>query len=207
MLSKREIGSVILAVIVIAVTANFLKFQSLPGILLSVFIIILLYVAAEKIAAYYLEAETETRIWALQKSSFKKGEFSSMGLPLGVILPVIVSLITLGNVFWMASLVFEVKPKASRSAKRHGLYSFSEMTESHIGLIAAAGVFIMLLAAVAGYLLGFNTFAKFAIFYAFFNMIPLSDLDGNKIFFGNTVLWSFLATLVLIGIGYVFFLT
>ncbi|MGA2130417.1 MAG: hypothetical protein ABSG05_02265 [Candidatus Pacearchaeota archaeon] len=207
MLGKREIGTIILATVVLAVTINFLKFQSLLGILLAVFIIIVLNVAAKKVAAYYLDSEAETRIWNFEKSGYRKGEFSYMNIPLGIIIPILVAVVTLGNIFWMAITVFDVKPKVSRAAKRHGLYSFSEMTEYHIGLIAAAGIFITLVAAVVGYLIGFSTFAKLSIFYAFFNMLPISELDGNKIFFGNTVLWSFLATLVLIGVGYVFFLT
>ena len=99
----------------------------------------------------------------------------------------------------MASLVFDVSPKVYRAAKRHGLYSFSEMTEYHLGIIAASGIIINLAAAIIGYLLGFSDFARISIYFTFFNMIPLSDLDGNKIFFGNTVIWSFLASLVVIG--------
>jgi Zn-dependent protease len=106
----------------------------------------------------------------------------------------------------MACLVFDVKPKIYRAAKRHGLYSYSEMTESHIGLIAAVGVIASLVFAVIGYLMGFSEFSRLSIYFAFFNMIPISDLDGNKIFFGSLILWSFLAALVLIGLGYVFFL-
>jgi hypothetical protein len=37
-------------------------------------------------------------------------------------------------------------------------------------------------------------------------MLPIADLDGNKIFFGSIVIWSFLAVLVLIGLGYIFLL-
>ena len=102
----------------------------------------------------------------------------------------------------MASLVFDVKAKAYHAAKRHGIYSFSEMTEEHIGRIAAAGIFVNLVLAIAFYFIGgdFGTlFAKLNILFAFFNMIPISDLDGNKIFFGNLVLWSFLAIVTLIG--------
>jgi Zn-dependent protease len=54
--------------------------------------------------------------------------------------------------------------------------------------------------------MGFSEFSRLSIYFAFFNMIPISDLDGNKIFFGSLILWSFLAALVLIGLGYVFFL-
>ena len=42
--------------------------------------------------------------------------------------------------------------------------------------------------------------------FAFFNMLPISELDGNKIFFGSIVFWSFLAILTLIGLGYAFLL-
>ncbi|MBL7059296.1 hypothetical protein ISS08_02490, partial [Candidatus Pacearchaeota archaeon] len=100
----------------------------------------------------------------------------------------------------------DVKAKVYRAAKRHGLYSFSEMTEYHLGLIAASGIFINLILAIIGYVIGFPLFAKLNIYYALFNMIPISDLDGNKIFFGSLVLWSFLAALTLIGLGYALFL-
>jgi len=103
-------------------------------------------------------------------------------------------------------MVFDVKPKVYRAAKRHGLYSYSEMTEAHIGLIAAAGVLTNLFLAVISYFLGFETFSRINIYFAFFNMLPISDLDGNKIFFGNLVLWSFLAVLAIIGLGYAIFL-
>ena len=99
----------------------------------------------------------------------------------------------------MASLVFDIKPKVYRAAKRHGLYSFSEVTEYQLGIIAATGIVINLALAIIGYFLGFHTFAQLNIYFAFFNMLPLSTLDGNKIFFGNIVLWSFLASLTLLG--------
>ena len=60
--------------------------------------------------------------------------------------------------------------------------------------------------AVLGYLVGFTEFARLNIFLAFFSMIPISDLDGNKIFFGSQIMWSFLAAITLIGLGYAFFL-
>jgi Zn-dependent protease len=106
----------------------------------------------------------------------------------------------------MASLVFEVKPKPWRVSKRHGYYSFSEMTEDHIGYIAAFGIIANLLFAVIGYLIGFELFSKINVWFAFFNMIPISDLDGNKIFFGNLALWNVLAILTLLGMVYAFFL-
>jgi Zn-dependent protease len=100
----------------------------------------------------------------------------------------------------MASLTFEVKAKTYRAARRHGLYTFSEMTESHIAYIAAAGILANLIFAVIGYLVGFTEFSVLNLYYALFNLLPLSKLDGNKIFFGNLILWSFLVCLAVVGL-------
>jgi len=207
MLGKKEIGALIIITLVLSLTIGFLKIDLLAEILLSVFLLLVLNIAAKKIAAFYLDSEIEIKTWQIERYGFKSHNYFKRPFPMGIFLPIIVSLISLGNLFWMASMVFEVKPKVYRASKRHGLYSFSEMTEAHIGLIAVAGVLVSLVTAVIAYFLGFPVFARLSIYYAFFSMLPLSDLDGNKIFFGNMVLWSFLAALVLIGLGYAFFLT
>ncbi len=207
MLEKKEIGIILLITLVLALTISFLRMGIFTGVFLAVLFVIVLNVAAKKIASFYLDSEIEVKPWQIERYGFKRHEYFKRPFQIGIFLPIIVSLVSLGNLFWMASMVFDVKPKIYRAAKRHGLYSFSEMTEAHIGLIAAAGVLVNLLAAVIAYFLGFPVFARLNIYYAFFSMLPFSDLDGNKIFFGNMVLWSFLAALVLIGIGYAFFLT
>ena len=208
MLNKKEIGIILLVTIVFAVSIGFLSsWKTFLNVLLAVFIILILNITAKKISAFYLESEIEVRLWSMERYGFKKHKHFSKPFPIGIVLPILAAIISVGNFIWMASMVFDVKPKTYRSAKRHGLYSFSEMTESHIGIIAAVGVLVSLISAIVAYFLGFPTFAKLSIFFAFYSIIPFSDLDGNKIFFGNIVLWSFLATLVLIGIGYAFFLT
>ena len=207
MLEKKEIGTLLLITVILALTISFLKLDIFMGILLAVFLVLLFNVAAKKIAAFYLESRIEIKPWLIERYGFKKQEYFKRPFQIGIFLPIIVALVSVGNLFWMASMIFDVKPEVYRASKRHGLYSFSEMTEAHIGMIAAAGVLINLVVAVIAYFLGFPLFARLNVYYAFFSMIPLSDLDGNKIFFGNTVLWSFLATLVLIGLGYAFFLT
>ena len=207
MLEKKEILVLLLITLVFAVTLSFLKMDIFAEVLLAVFIVLVLNIAAKKMAAFYLESDIEIKLWRMERYGFKRHEYFKRPFEIGIFLPIIVSLVSLGNLLWMASMVFDVKPRVYRAAKRHGLYSFSEMTEAQIGMIAAAGVLINLVAAVIAYFLGFPLFARLNVYFAFFSMLPLSDLDGNKIFFGSMVLWSFLATLVLIGLGYAFFLT
>ena len=203
MINKKELILVLSTILLITFTINLLKdWNQFLIILLSVFIVIGANIFTKKVLAYYLDSEIEIRLWQITRFGFKKEQQFRRPFPAGAFLPIISKLFffPFKSFIWMASLVFDIKPKVYRPAKRHGLYSFSEVTESQIGLIAAAGITINLCLALIGYFAGFNLFAQLNIYYAFFNMLPLSSLDGNKIFFGNLILWSFLASLTLIGL-------
>ncbi len=206
MLNPKEIIYIALASVIFALVISFLDSMIyFFYTLLAVFIVIMMNVFAKKIAAFALDSEIEVKLWEVKQYGFSPSQKFKSPFPFGALMPLIVGLLTFGHVKWMASLVFDVKAKVYRAAKRWGLYTFSEMTEYHIGLIAASGIFINLFLALVGYLVGFSDFARFNIYYAFFNMIPISDLDGNKIFFGNIVLWSFLAIITLISFAYSLF--
>ncbi|MEK6757679.1 MAG: hypothetical protein AABX88_00985 [Nanoarchaeota archaeon] len=202
MLTRKEITSILVATLVIAFAITLVETPKifLYGLFL-VLLVIMINVLAKKITSYYLDSEIEIKLWEIKRYGFVKHRYLEKPIPIGAFFPLIskVFLFPFNSFVWMASLVFDVKAKVYRSAKRHGLYNFSEMTESHIGLIAAAGILVNLFFAIVGYLINFPEFAKLNIYFALFNLIPLSDLDGNKILFGNLVLWSFLAALTLAG--------
>ena len=209
MLNQKEIIAILVATVIIAFSINLISsVESFLYTLLAVFIIILANLIAKKITSFNLDSEIETSLWEIKRYGAKAHARFNKPFPLGAFLPILSKLILfpINSFVWMASLVFDVKAKTYRAAKRHGLYKFSEMTEDHIGYIAAAGIGANLVLAIIGYLIGYPLFAKLNIYYAFFNMIPISDLDGNKIFFGNMVLWVFLAVITLIGLGYALFL-
>lgn len=212
MINKKEIAAIVIISIITAFSITLVKdFNLFLLVLLGAFILILVNVLIKKMIAYFLESEIEIKIWEVQRWGFKTHQYWKRAFPLGAFMPLIskIFFFPLNGFIWMASLVFETKAKAYHAAKRHGMYSFSEMTEEHIGGIAAAGIFVNLLLAFIFYFVGGNfgtIFAKLNIWFVFFNMLPISDLDGNKIFFGNLVLWSFLAVITLIGITYSFLL-
>ena len=202
MINKREIILISLVILILSFTISLLtSWDSFLTVLLSIFIIICANIFIKKVLAHYLDSEIEIKLWEIRRFGFKAEQHFKKPFPAGVFFPVIsrVLFFPFKNFVWMASLVFDIKPKIYRAAKRHGLYSFSEITEDQIGIIAAAGIAINLALATIGYFLGFHIFAQLNIYYAFFNMFPVSDLDGNKIFFGNIVLWSFLASLTILG--------
>ncbi len=207
MFNLKEIYSLLAVILVITLVFGLFRNVSVfLYIFLAVFLTIFINNIAKKITSFYLDSEIDIRTWQVKRYGFKAHKYFKKPFQAGIFFPIITSLITLGNFVWMASLVFDVKPKIYRAAKRHGLYSYSEMTEEHIGWIAATGIAANLVFAVVGYLIGFSELARMNIYFAFFNILPLSDLDGNKIFFGSRILWSFLAALVLIGMGYVLLL-
>ncbi len=204
MLKLKEFVFVIAIALILAFSFTVASgFENFLFILLSFLAIIFINVFAKKIAAFFLESEIEIRIWEISRYGFKPHRRFKRNVPLGAILPIVISALSIGLVQWMASLVFDVKAKTYRAAKKHGLYRFSEMTETHIGLIAASGIFANILFAIIGYFIGLPeqmNFVIISIYFIFFNLIPISDLDGNKIFFGNIVLWTFFATISLISL-------
>jgi len=207
MLKGKELGIIVVTCIILAFAVTLVtSLATFLWALLMIFIVIIVNILAKKVTAYNLDSEIEVKFWEVQRYGFAPSRHFKKPVPAGLFMPVIISFLSLGYVYWMACLVFEVKAKVYRAAKRFGLYAFSEMTERHIGLIAAAGIITNLVFAAIGYLTDFTDFARFNIYYAAFNMLPFSDLDGNKIFFGSIVLWSFLAAVTLIGLGYAFLL-
>ncbi len=203
MFTKREILAILVVSVILAFSISLVETWNLfLYSLLAVFLVIMVNIFGKKVVGYYLELDVEARIWEVERYGFKPKYSFRKPFPAGAVFPLVskIFLFPLGSFVWMASLVFDVKPKIYRAAKRHGLYSFSEMTEMHEGRIAIAGISANLLFALIGYLVGFDEFARLNLYYAFFNMLPVSDLDGNKIFFGSFLAWAVLAAIVLIAL-------
>jgi hypothetical protein len=213
MINKKELYIIPLVIVIISFSACLsLNMTNLGEILLTtllaITIVIISNVFAKKIVAHMLDAEIEMKIWEVGKYGFDKNQHTKRAFPMGAALPILskIILFPLNSFVWMASLVFDVKAKVSRGAKRFGLYTFSDVTEYHLGLIAAAGILVNLIIAAIAYFTGFTLLARLSMYYAFFNILPLSELDGNKIFFGSLIMWSFLAALVLIGMLFAIFI-
>jgi hypothetical protein len=208
MFNKKEVATILVASLVLGFTASLLRsWVILLYSILSVFIILMVNITAKEIAAYYLESKIEIQPWEISRYGFKATSYFKRPFPAWILFPLVMAVISGGYVIWLAALIFEPKPKPHRAAKRHGLYSFSEMSEYDIGKIGAAGIVATLLFALIAYLIHLPqqmNFVGLSIWFAFFNMLPISNLDGNKIFFGSKIMWSTLAIIVLIAITYTF---
>jgi Zn-dependent protease len=200
MLNKKELIAVLSVTLVLGIIFSLIETWEIFAITTSlIFAVILINNLAKKVVGFYLDTEVEISNWEWQRWGYKKHHHFRKSIPAGILFPLVIKFLSVGIINWMACLTFEVKGKVYRVAKRHGIYSFSEITEKEIGWIASGGIWANIFFAIIGYLIGgyvFLEFAKLNIFYAFFNLFPISDLDGSKIFFGNKINWSFLAIIV-----------
>ncbi len=207
-MNQKEIIQIIIAILTLTIVVGFrqiisLNFNYLGFLLLFSSIIILVNILAKKIIARNLDADVEHEIWKWSRYGFRPSHHLDSQIPIGIILPLFITIFSLGAINLTTLLTYETHALKRRAAKRFGPYSFTEMTDFHNALVGAAGIISVLIVAIVGY--WFQPIAeisKIAAFYAFFNMIPISKLDGSQIFFGSRVLWSILAVITMIFTAY-----
>jgi len=197
MITYKEIISLILAIVVLSFSIKSLIFFT---------VILIFYITGKKLTAYYYEADHEEKIWTFQRYGFYEKSYFKKPIPIGIILPFLLSLLTFGYVKWFAVTESEIKPTEARAVKRHDYYSFSEMTEFHLAMISASGIFSCFILSFLAYLLNFPDLARLSIYFASFNLLPLGKLDGTRIFFGSRILYAILVVIAIIALGYAFLL-
>ncbi len=206
---SSEIIHILVAILIFFLVNSFsfiIKGSYAPLLQTFLFSIILISLAvfSKKAMAFALDSNVEHEIW---QSSFElTPQRRAKEYPAGVILPILLSIITLGRLKFLSLLTYEARALKQRASKRFGYYSYTELTDWHNGLIGVAGIISVLLLAVIAYLTGYEYLAKISTFYAFWNLLPISKLDGTQIFFGSKVLYSILAIITLIFVSYSFFL-
>ena len=201
MINKKEFFSVITVSLLLGIIISLFETVNLfLTTSLIVFLIISINLLAKKIFSYYLDIDIETKIWELKQFWVKKHLHFKNSVQFGIFLPLILKFLTVGLLNWMACLTFDASGKTYRAARKHGIYSFSEVSEEEMGWIAGAGIIATLIFAIIGYMIGQETFAKLSIMYAFYNLFPIFDFDGSKIFFGSIPFWATLAVITCIGV-------
>jgi hypothetical protein len=196
---KSEISHLFVAVLILFVVIGFqYVIRGNPIMLIEALafslVLVFLHVVAKKIAAYLLDADVEHRVWSVYRYGYKARWHFKREIPFGIAIPLLFTAISLGFVKFMGLLTYETRVLKIRAAKRFGQYSYTEMSEWHNGLIGAAGIVALLFLAVIAYFFPqLEYLSKLSVYYAFWNLLPISDLDGTQIFFGSRILWATLA--------------
>lgn len=199
------IAAILILTAVIGISFPFvITLQGLLQALLYSAIIILVYVFSKKIIAFALDSDVEHELWKVSRYGPQAGNYFRTPAPAGIILPLFFTVLSLGFFKIMPLLTYETRALSVRASKRFGYYSYTEMSEWHNGLIGAFGIISVLIVSLISYIFlpANDVLWRMAIYFAFWNMIPVSNLDGTQIFFGSRVLWSTLAIITAIATAY-----
>ncbi len=211
-MTLRETSHIIIALVFLFIVISFQKFlledySMLPTLALFACIIIGINVLSKKIIASKLDAGVEHSIWTMSRFGFKRIWSTKKKIPTGILIPIVISALSLGIIKIMTLLTYETTALKRRAARRFGFYSFTEMTDFHIAVIGAAGISATLLLSLVCYFIpGLEQLARLSAYYAFFNMIPFSKLDGAQIFYGSRPIYYVLGIITVIFATYALFL-
>lgn len=210
-MEKKELNHILAAMLILFATTSFLfilKGEWNLVALTAVFSILLISgnILSKKIIANSLDADVEHEIWTVNRYWFKAHQYIEPKIPAGIIFPLFFSIFSLGLFTVPTILTYEATALKRRVAKRFGYYSYIDMSEWHFSLIGAAGIVFCLLFSVILYLLPYNLeyFAILSTLYAFFNLIPISKLDGAQIFYGSRILYTAVGLLTLLFMFFAF---
>ena len=212
MFNKNEIWVFILASLVIGYLFSFRQFMQATTAGLSLgeilewlklsglaLIALLGYTSTCKVIAWRFGCDTEFKLWSMGRYGFRKKAYFKRPFLAWLFVPIGLIFLTFGYVKWLALTVFDAVP-ITRIGKE-----YSEITEWEIGLIAFFGIFANIVLAVISKMVGWHTFASINIWFAFFNLLPFSELNGAKILHSSIMLWLFgfiftIVILILLGI-------
>lgn len=202
-MNRRELAHIVVAILLMFVIAG-LEFiidgnvEKTAQVFIFSFFVVGIPVIAKKAVAYLLDSSVEHKIWHIYYFGVRDKDHFKKEQPFGIILPLLLSAFSLGVFKVMTFLSYETSALKHRAAKRFGYYSYTEMTDWHNGLIGVAGVVSLFFLGLISYLIGFEYLTKMAAYYAFFSILPVSNLDGTQIFFGSRIIWTVLAAISLI---------
>ncbi len=205
-MKQLEFLHIISAILILTVAAGFSfivksELEKLAQVFLFSIIIIIISVLAKKIISYSLDADVEHEIWQMQNFGLTKNFQTKKPIPIGAIFPLLLSVLSWGIIKFSAILTYEARALKYRASKRFGPFSYTEMTDRHNAIIGASSTVALLILSIITYLLpGTNLeyLAKLSIYYVFWNLLPISKLDGIQVLMGSRILWSVLFTITII---------
>ncbi|PJA69805.1 hypothetical protein CO155_03340 [Candidatus Pacearchaeota archaeon CG_4_9_14_3_um_filter_35_19] len=204
-MKEKEIFHIIMGILILSIVIGFkdlvlyANYSFMGYAILFSAIIIIVNVLAKKGMASFLDSRVEHKIWFWKRLWFKQNWNLKNAIPTGAIIPLFISAFSIGFFKVMAVLTFETFALKRRAARKFGYYSYTELTDFTVGMIATAGIVATLLLSLITYWFEpLETLSRMAAYYAFWNIIPFSTLDGIHILSGIRKVWYVLATITAI---------
>ncbi len=203
MLTKKEIVWIIIAILIMGFIISLPKLSiSSPYVFLISATIILTNVLSKKIASARYNIKIEHKIWKFQRYGIYERTKLKKLFPIGLILPFFISILSLGIIKIFTLLQFDAENLHKRRVlKKRGRHRYPEINDSDLAFTAAWGFWALLLLTIIAIIIKQPELAKYSIYYGIWNLLPISNLDGTKIFFGNLFTWVILAIIYLVSLA------
>ena len=198
MINKKGLVWIIISILLLGFIIGF-PTPSITSFLIA-FLIIFTSISMKEIASKYFFVDIEHSIWHFQRYGFYEKSKLKKPFPIGLVLPFVLTFISLGYVKLLTLLQFEGKPSKKRILKKRGAVRKSEVKDYDLAFISAWGLWGLVVLAIIGNILNFHELSKWAIYYGFWNLIPISQLDGCKLFFGSFFNWILLVMIYTIAL-------
>lgn len=190
MFDKKEMGFLVLASLVLGYVLSFKNLDLFWKAWLTMaglaFIMLFFHHLGQKLTALFYDCSTETQLWTFRQFGFSNASKFNFAFPGWLIFPILLIILTFGAVKWLVVTTFDAAPLRSRIQRK-----FADLTEWHLALIALGGLVTNAVIAIVSQIMGYNTFAMLNMYFILYNLLPISVLDGSKIFFGSPMLWAF----------------
>ena len=189
--------SIPLSILTLAFLFSVKNFSAFPKYTGFFALIILASVFAKKIAGYIVEVDAKSEIWDFRRYWLLEYHKLPKPLPIGILLPLILYILSYGTFKWLGILQTEFKAKITKKIRKRKGWSFPELRELDVALICFAGIISSLALSFVAFAFS-KELAMLSLLYAFFNLLPLGKLDGTKLFFSSRKIY-FIAVLALAG--------
>ncbi len=217
MFTKREITHLIISILSLAFAFGFNDGQAsfrfsfwllnFIRILMASIVMLLLYELIHKLTARKYKTGTEYEIWSIkrygfwQSSKFPKKFLGSTidSFPLGIIISIFTTLLSRGLFYIIPLASFRIVEKTHLrlGSKFKHVSNFEEAKIAASSLVVLA---ILALLASSGKVEIFSQLSTMIYVFIAYCLIPISTLDGSKIFFGSIPLY--IAILIFIIVSY-----
>ncbi len=217
-MERKEAWAIVIAVLTLSIVLYFPKLMGASGsigITSSIIIsglIILTAVYSKTLVAKYIDDSVTYKIWEFKRFWITYHAEFKNPVPIGVLLPIIISFFSNGMIKFLAVLQYESQALPSKVTKRYGRRRFSQIMEWDDALIvfySMVAIFVLACAARFGTNILPSNFlsslARYSLYYAAANLIPFGKLDGTKLFMGSKPLYVFTLILLVVSGLVVFF--
>jgi Zn-dependent protease len=181
-ITPREIGNLIISVLVLGLLFSMRDLNNIIPITLIVGLAFIVHELSHKVVAEHFDCKTEYVVW-----------------PQGILISIVIGFLTRGSFIFAALGYVSIQ---SYYATRLG-YHFTHLSLEEIGKISAAGpVSNIFLGIFSGMLAPFFPIMAYSatlnFVLALFNLVPFPPLDGSKVFMWSRIAWISLLTSIIV---------